>query len=386
MLLRFISVIWCSAFLAACEPAQTNTADTDAAVDPSALVLAVEQGDADSVGALLSRGADPNQSNSSGAPLLVAAALNKQNAVVEALLAAGADPNAQYPDYLNANALMVAVQNNDVGLARTLLGAGADVNVLDANNDPAINWAAYYGYGDLIDLFLENGATTLSVGHGSPREILMRRGHQALVYKLAAHDGLPEPDAATKSLISAIEEDDAASVAAALADGAEVDALDASGRPVLALAAREGKVTALLALLNAGATVDAPDQIGYTPLMEAAREAEVDAVKALVSAGANVNHAGKPNGLSLAVIHMAALGNSIEVATLVAGAGANLDAKGTFGGTAQGWAYGERKYDMVEALARLGADLTVKNTYGYSVADAIENQGPDQLKKLLNPE
>lgn len=381
-MLRFIGAVFCLVCLAACEPTQIDNDDT--LTEQSELVSAIERNDLPALKALLTEGADPNQTNGNGAPLLVAAALKKQNAAVAVLLAAGADANAQYPDYLNATALMVAVQNNDVGLARSLLAAGANVNILDANKDPAINWAAYYGYGDLIDLFLENGATTLSMGHGAPREILMRRGHQALIYKLALHDGLPKPDEATRALIAAIELDNASAVHSALNNDADKDAVDATGRPVLALAAREGKINALKALLAAGALVDATDQIGYTPLMEAAREAEIDAVKALLAAGADANHAGKPNGLSLSVVHMAALGNSTKIATLIADAGADLDVKGTFGGTAQGWAYGEGKYDMVEALAELGADLRVKNSYGYSVADAIEGQGPDQLKKLLS--
>lgn len=357
-----------------------NSAKPD---DANALVEAVERGDEALVRQLLLNGISPNQSTSKGAPLIIAAALEKQNIIVEALLSAGADPDAQYPDYLNANALMVAVQNNDPELARKLLDAGADVNLLDANKDPAINWAAYYGYGDLIDLFLANGATTLSVGHGAPREILMRRGHQSLVYKLAKHDGLPTPDTTTKGLVTAIMKDDAEAVKTALENGANANASDATGRPVLALAAREGKMDALAALLVAGATVDAPDQIGYTPLMEAAREAHVGTVTALLAAGADANHTGKENGLALSVIHMAALGNSIEVAKLIANAGADLDAKGKFGGTAMGWAFSERKYDMVAALVNLGADAGVKNAYGYSVADAIESQGPAYLKELL---
>ena len=96
------------------------------------LHLAVEHGrDLESVNALLAAGADPNARDSGGRPPLhLAVEHGRGLESVNALLAAGADPNARDSD--GRTPLQVASVRNVVGVVEALLAAGADPNGVDA--------------------------------------------------------------------------------------------------------------------------------------------------------------------------------------------------------------------------------------------------------------
>ncbi len=76
-----------------------------------------------------------------------------------------------------------------------------------------------------------------------------------------------------------------------LAAGVSADATDGSEKRTHALhyAACFGDAATVAALLKAGADVDAKDADGVTPLHEAVRRGHADIVRALVDAGADAN-------------------------------------------------------------------------------------------------
>lgn len=340
------------------------------------LIAAVEAIDSDAAKAALSGGADANARNDKGAPVLFIAVQKRSADLAELLVEAGANPDAQYEDYIGATPLMMAVGVKDLQLAKLLLENDADVNVIDANGDPAINWAAYYGYTDFVELFVRHKADTKLTGHGNALEIAMRRGHQDIVSLLTDRKAtaIPNPDIAL--MVEAIQTGDAKGVAEALGFGVSPDSLDFTGRPILALAARKGAADIVRRLIQAGATVDLADQIGFTPLFEAAREGNAAAAKLLLEAGANPDHRSNATALALTPMHMAALSNSAETVKLLAAHGANLNVTGRDNGTPLLWALGERKITSSLALLELGADATIESRHGFSATDlakSIEN-------------
>src|SRR5262245_10440461 len=62
------------------------------------------------------------------------------------------DPRLTYP-------LHLAAEFDQMEAARTLIARGADVSLVDGENDAtALGWAAFYGRPGLVDLLLKSGA------------------------------------------------------------------------------------------------------------------------------------------------------------------------------------------------------------------------------------
>jgi uncharacterized protein len=162
-----------------------------------ALVKAVNNGDLQSVRALLKSGADVNARSGDGStPLLWAAhhsrldiaralvaakaAVDTPNdfgvtplleasrsgdaAMVELLLGAGADPSRAHPE--GETPLLSAARSGSVPAVRLLLARGANVNAAEKfQQTTALMWAAAEGHLAVVDLLIEAGADLNRQGH-----------------------------------------------------------------------------------------------------------------------------------------------------------------------------------------------------------------------------
>lgn len=184
-------------------------------------------------------------------------------------------------------ALLEAVKKGQLITVQTLLDEGGNVNVKDADGQPALNWAVRTGNAQLVTLLVSRGAAKSEAENSAidtARHIAMRLGYQDIV-RILSSEKVPSPDAAM--LANAIADNDLEGVSEALLIGISANSLDFTGRPVLALAARRGNVTALELLLKHGAQIDQTDEIGFTALMEAVRNQKISAAVLLLKAGAN---------------------------------------------------------------------------------------------------
>ncbi|MCP4546823.1 MAG: ankyrin repeat domain-containing protein [bacterium] len=96
-------------------------------VGQTALMFAAESSHLETVEALLAAGADPNIEDRDGGTALIAAAGAGHTGVVARLLAAGADADTRMS--IGGGALNVAVRGNHVEVARLLLAAGAAADI-----------------------------------------------------------------------------------------------------------------------------------------------------------------------------------------------------------------------------------------------------------------
>ncbi|WP_260597228.1 ankyrin repeat domain-containing protein [Sphingomonas endolithica] len=105
----------------------------------SALHIVVQNGNAEYLSFLLSRGANPNvRDNDGNTPLLLAAGKGRTD-LVEKLLAGKA--NVNLGNASRETALIRAVQRRDLQMVQTLLTAGADADQVDLSGTSARDYA-----------------------------------------------------------------------------------------------------------------------------------------------------------------------------------------------------------------------------------------------------
>ena len=127
------------------------------------LHFAARNGEPAVVQALLAAGADPNARTKDKLTSLHAAARYNENPlVVEALLAAGADPNAR-DKYKNTPLHFFAAGNGEPAVVQALLAAGADPNARDKYKNTPLHDAARYNENPLvIEALLAAGADPMA--------------------------------------------------------------------------------------------------------------------------------------------------------------------------------------------------------------------------------
>jgi ankyrin repeat protein len=349
------------------------------------LAAALRAGDTAAVQALLAAGVSPSVSDGKGAAPLLMAASRGQHANARALLAAGANPDPRLASYDDATPLMLAINNRDLPMAQLLLDGGAQVDLVDRHGDPALNWACFYGDLPAVELLLQHHANAALVGHGSALEVAMRRGHQAVVERLVDHLKVRSvPATLDQPLITAIDHADVAATKAALEAGANPNALDATGRPLLGRAARGRSAEIVALLLATGADPNAADRIGFTPLFEAARDGRLDNVRELLLRGADANRTARACGLGMTALHAAASAHPVNPDTpalmrLLVRAGARVDARDAEQATPLMWAVNADTAAAI-TLVELGADPDLVPAEGSSPRATATDR---ELKDLL---
>jgi ankyrin repeat protein len=98
------------------------------------------------------------------------------------------------------------------------------------------------------------------------------------------------------NLLLASASGDLAAVKKIIAEGADVNATDGTGRTALIEAAWAGHADVVKFLVEKGAKVTIADNAGFTPLMRACEDGNVLVVTYLISKGANINARGKVRG------------------------------------------------------------------------------------------
>lgn len=150
---------------------------------------------------LLAHGADPNAVDIMGhTPLHLAAQLFQQTeigsdaihlevswATVDLLLAAGADPNAQGPHFLTPLHLAAG---KGLALLENLLSAAADPHVRSVDGMTPLHWAAREGRAMSVVVLLAAGAdpNARSDGNKAPQDLAQFNGHSEVIALLLAHD------------------------------------------------------------------------------------------------------------------------------------------------------------------------------------------------------
>lgn len=228
---------------------------------------------------LLARGANPQHTAHTGATPLSAAVSMRHGEIVDRLLAAGAPLEQRLPN--DVTVLMLAAALGHPDLCAKLLTAGANVHATDAQGLTPLHCAALYGFTArdrarllaLFDTLLLAGAEVDAQAAGGVTPLLLLLGARA------------EPGTACDEevVLAAMEQ--------LLDEGGSLEARDPRGFGPLHLASLHGLLQVTRRLLRAGADPDQRDALNRTPR-------EIAVMRGFVDVAAE--YAPPPQGVSMA--------------------------------------------------------------------------------------
>jgi ankyrin repeat protein len=241
--------------------AHPREVDRPAPDGTTALHWAAETGQPAVLTALLAAGANPNATSRLGIPPLMPAVVRGDASMVQALVRAGAQADVRLPS--GQTLLMLASRTGDPATLRMLLERGADVNAVDpAMGESALMWAAAADHAEAVRTLAAAGARLdvrsaamsfskdrFGDGRSARFTVLPRGGWTALMY--------------------AARQDAREAVRALTAAGADLNATDPDGTTALALAVINAHYDLAVQLLDAGADPTVADVTGMTPLYAA---------------------------------------------------------------------------------------------------------------------
>lgn len=140
------------------------------AFTPEAFLQKVAEGDAAHVTLFLEAGIDPSAASSTKRTALWIAVERKQSDTLKALLAGGVTPNEKNAPPMEAGKTIVfeAVDSGDPALVRTLVEAGADAKMANEYGVPPLAEAARVGNLVMCEILLKGGADPNAAPGGFP--------------------------------------------------------------------------------------------------------------------------------------------------------------------------------------------------------------------------
>lgn len=227
-------------------------------------------------------------------------------------IARKADVNQAGPDD-GATALLWAVHNDDLELAKALIAAGADVKAANTFGATPMREAALNGNVEMLKVLLDAGADVESPSvEGQTNLMIVARTANLDAAKLLIERGAKvnavETHEQQSALMWAAEQAQPEMVKLLISKGADVNAVSrvhyndvrvsaeprvrydpSGGMTPLMFAAREGCVECAKALVGAGAKVNAYDPDGVAALFLSLWNAHYDMAAYLIKQGADVN-------------------------------------------------------------------------------------------------
>lgn len=325
----------------------------------SALISAIWSGDVEKVEKLIADGAEVNQPQRSGEPLLSSA--------------------------------LTFTHENKARIVMLLLDHHVDPNEQDKNGDtPLFSWFRWDKSPAILDILLKHGANLNQIGSQGetilslaieypvpdPKfiQLLLKKGSDPNVQNKNGETALHQA-------VSSLRPHQVEIVNLLLANGVKVNIKDHKGQIALnKVAGCPPEIATSLVLV--GSNLSGFDDMGETPLLAAARWHYFDAMRLMIDKGANVNAKDKWGTTAL----FKAVGDLAIVKALVE-KGANVNEVNTGGFTPLHFAAAEYQVDVAEYLISKGARVNVKNKDGLTpleYAKSRHNPGSAEEQRRKN--
>jgi ankyrin repeat protein len=340
---------------------------------------------------LLAAGADVGARDGQGQTALHHAAAAGHLEILRAVLRAGRDrARVNGRNRAGERPLHAAARAGHAEVVRDLLGAGARVRGRDGEGDTALTLAAAGGHAEVVRDLLAAGADVVdtaplfaAVGHPAVRDLLL----------LAGAD-IHYPDAQGRSLlIAAVQQGDTELVRALLAADVDTEAADKQGQTARDYATLYQR-SEIVALLDGGGEA-AEEAARRRALWDAAGAADLAKVRELIAAGVDVNARG-PAGLT--PLALAVARGQVALAQALLEAGADVEARDD-----RGWpplqlailsipddftrerspGYFGDYPATVRTLLQGGADLGARGPFGHTALTLAAEKGYEDLVRIL---
>jgi ankyrin repeat protein len=242
---------------------------------------------------LIDAGADVNATDEDGERPIHRAVRYDEDQVVELLLERGAEVDARN-GYGRTPLLLVARETGSVPMAGLLLDTGADANARDRFDDPPIHLAAWRGFEDLVNLFLDAGTTLPPPDSRENAVLVMFAAEKGLdrLFEGCAVEGVDLTDRNDNdgSLLHSAAQGGSSDIVGRLIDlGLEVNESDRYGRTPLHYAGELGREEVIEALVALGADLNPRSVAGETPYNTAVGTGRSAAAKRLADLGADTS-------------------------------------------------------------------------------------------------
>ena len=255
-------------------------------------------------------------------------------------------------------ALRLAVEKNQVKIARILIDNDAQINVKDENGRTPLMIATLRNYPSMVRMLLISNAN---------ERIKDKNGDTALIHSIRSNymecftilsNTYPEIDeqkARGKALFIAVKLGRIEMAKILIERHADLE-YHFYGKTALTVASARGYFDVVKLLIEKGADVNATNSCGYTALMEACSRGHFDIAKLLIKNGADVN--AKDMGSFTALMY--ALGKErdcIELMKLLIENGADTEVENKLTRTVLLQAAIEGRFDIVKFLIKNGANI-----------------------------
>lgn len=255
------------------------------------LMYTAANNDSDMARYLMDAGANINLISKNGHSALALAADAQSLKIVTWLVSAAANPDIRETD-LGYTALHYAASRGDKEIAKRLVHAGANVNIMDKNGETAMVLAAKKGQREIAELLRRAGTdpNRYSGEYQTPLESMLLQGNMEaarILVDIGVDMELRDPTSGATLLITSATIGEDKTAHALIEFGANVNAQDKKGDTALYWAAFRGNQELTRALLAAGAKPNLVTVDGWSPLMIAARRGNTEIARLLVAAGAD---------------------------------------------------------------------------------------------------
>jgi TonB family protein len=325
------------------------------------LVSAVERGSAEFIGQLIAAGASTSVKDFDGRTPLMLACRRNDAVIVDLLLRAGAEWQATNNE--GDSVLFFAADSGNPAIVRAILDRGVDVNSKSQDGSTALMAAAAVGSPKVVRMLLLAGAkeTTNAVNSSGVTALLAAARGNVNRGSIIMEDEMvrvryAEPEDET---------DHRGEIVEMLADaGADVNARDEDGKNALF----DSEEASVRKLIEEKIDVNARDKDGETPLMDT-YYGNVAAL--LVGAGAEIDAADDEK--MTALLHAAQYHN-LDVLRALVKSGANVNWQDDRGMSALMYAAKPQDFEFVETLLNAHCDVNARNKEGLTALGLLRRE------------
>ncbi len=318
-----------------------------------------------------------------GTPLYYAAICGLEPIVEFLVIRRSQDVHCGIPQ-VKLTPLHGAASSGHAGVARVLLGYGADLRARDRHGSTPLHLASSAGHVEVARVLYEYGAdvTAQDYERRNPLHGALFEGHVEVARVLLEWGA----DARAKDILGFtplhwVWSDEHVELARLLLErGADARAKDIGGSTLLHWVSFGGHAELARTFIEYGADVTAREHLGWTPLHQASTGGHVELTRVLLEFGADVM---AQDNFGSTPLHRASSGGHVELARIFLDHGADLETQDDKGSTALHLASDLGHVELARILLDRGDDPSIQNKKGSTPRHLASEWGHVELANIL---